>query len=50
VSVRSKPALGIGDPTMKKKTSWFDWFVTGSFWLMGIIMAFGMIVIALGKD
>ncbi|HVN25937.1 MAG TPA: hypothetical protein VMT71_18360 [Syntrophorhabdales bacterium] len=32
---------------MKKKASWFDWFVTGSFWLMGVTIVFGMIVIAL---
>jgi hypothetical protein len=32
---------------MKAKMSWFDWFVTGSFWLMGIAMAIGIIVIAL---
>jgi hypothetical protein len=32
---------------MKAKMSWFDWFVTVSFWLMGIAMAVGVIVIAL---
>jgi hypothetical protein len=30
-----------------KKMSWFDWFVTGSFWLMGLAMAIGIIVVVL---
>jgi hypothetical protein len=34
-------------PEMQKRMSWFDWFVTGSFWLMGLVMAFGIIIIAL---
>ena len=32
---------------MKRKTSVFDWFVTVSFWLMGLALAFGMITIAM---
>ena len=32
---------------MTKKMSWFDWFVTGSFWLMGFAMAIGIIVMVL---
>jgi len=35
---------------MKKKVSWFDWVVTGAFWLMGITMAIGMVVIAFKKN
>jgi hypothetical protein len=31
----------------KKKVSWFDWFVTGSFWLMGLAMAIGVIKMVL---
>jgi len=34
---------------MKAKMSWFDWFVTGSFWLMGPALAIGMLVIALQR-
>ena len=32
---------------MKARMSWFDWFVTGSFWLMGLAMAIGIIVMVL---
>lgn len=34
-------------PQNERKTSWFDWFVTGSFWLIGLAMAIGIIVMAL---
>ncbi len=32
---------------MKRKLSWFDWFVTGAFWLMGLALAISMLVIAI---
>ncbi len=32
---------------MKARVSWFDWFVTGSFWILGLALILGILVIAL---